>query len=534
MKHHLLAAAMAFILTPIAHAENLSLSLKVLGEHKTGVFNQGAAEIVAFDSDNKRVFKVNAQAATVDVLDISNPASPTLINTINASTFGASANSVAVNKGIVAVAIEATNKQDPGVVAFYNAADLTLLHSVTVGALPDMVTFSPNGRYVLVANEGEPNADYTVDPEGSVTVIDLQAGVKNAKVSTATFTAFNGMEAALRAKGIRIFGPGATTAKDLEPEYIAFSNDSRYAWVSLQEANAFALVDVKNAKVLEIQPLGTKDHSLAKNALDASDREISSSLGAINIAQWPVQGMYMPDAISSYNYRGDTFIVTANEGDSRDYAGFSEEARVKDLTLDPTVFPNAVDLKKDAQIGRLKTTKANGDTDGDGDVDVIYTFGGRSFSIRNSRGELVFDSGADFETRTAAMFPTQFNSNYDSNASFDTRSDDKGPEPEGVALGNIRDHVFAFIGLERVGGVMVYDVTNPYDAQYVTYLNNRNFAVDAKLIDGSTNPAVGDLGPEGLTFISAEKSPNKKPMLVVGSEVSGTTTVYQIDVKVVK
>jgi hypothetical protein len=307
--------------------------------------------------------------------------------------------------------------------------------------------------------------------------------------------------------------------------------------VSLQEANAFALVDVKDAKVLEIQPLGTKDHSLAKNALDASDREISSILGAINIAQWPVQGMYMPDAISSYSYRGDTFIVAANEGDSRDYSGFSEEARVKELALDPTVFPNAADLKKDAQIGRLKTTKAagvNGDTDNDGDVDVIYTFGGRSFSIRNSRGELVFDSGADFETRLAAMFPAQFNSSHDSNSSFDTRSDDKGPEPEGIALGNIRDHVFAFIGLERIGGVMVYDVTNPYDAKYVTYLNNRNFAVGVQLADKSTNPAVGDLGPEGLTFISADKSPNRRPLLVVGNEISGTTTVYQIDVKVIK
>jgi len=528
MKKSLLAMAMALAFSPLTQAGNQTLSLKVLGQHQTGIFAEGAAEIVAYDADTQRVFKVNAQAATVEVLDISNPASPSLVGTIDATALGGSANSVAVNKGIVAVAIEATDKQAPGLVAFYKASDLTLQSTVNVGALPDMVTFSPNGRYVLVANEGEPNDDYTVDPEGSISVIDISAGVKNTKVSTAGFTPFNGMEAALRAKGVRIFGPGATVAQDLEPEYITFSKDSRYAWVSLQEANAFALVDVRLATVLDIQPLGTKDHSLAKNALDASDREISSSLGKINIAQWPVQGMYMPDAISSYSYRGDTFIVTANEGDSRDYDGFSEEARVKDLTLDPTVFPNATDLKKDAQIGRLKTTTANGDTDNDGDVDVIYTFGGRSFSIRNSRGELVFDSGSDFETRLAALLPGQFNSSHDSNSSFDSRSDDKGPEPEGVALGNIRNHVYAFIGLERIGGIMVYDVTNPYAPEYVTYINNRNFTVDA------TTPAAGDLGPEGLTFIPSNKSPNKKPMLVVGNEISGTTTVYQIDVKTSK
>jgi hypothetical protein len=523
MKQSLLAIAIAWAFSPLAQAGNQTLSLKVLGQHQTGIFAQGAAEIVAYDANTRRVFKVNAQAATIDVLDISNPASPSLVGTIDASALGGSANSVAVKKGNVAVAIEATDKQAPGLVAFYKASDLTLQSTVTVGALPDMVTFSPDGRYVLVANEGEPNDDYTVDPEGSVSVIDIRGGVKNAKVRTADFTAFNGMEAALRAKGVRIFGPGATVAKDLEPEYITFSNDSRYAWVSLQEANALALVDVKLATVLEIQPLGTKDHSVLKNALDASDKD-----KAINIAQWPVQGMYMPDAISSYSYRGDTFIVTANEGDSRDYAGFSEEARVKDLTLDPTAFPNATDLKNDAQIGRLKTTLVNGDTDGDGDVDVIYTFGGRSFSIRNSRGELVFDSGSDFETRLAALLPAQFNSSHDSNNSFDSRSDDKGPEPEGVALGAIGDHVYAFIGLERIGGIMVYDVTNPHAPEYVTYINNRNFSVDA------TTPAAGDLGPEGLTFISAGISPNKKPLLVVGNEVSGTTTVYQINVKATK
>lgn len=528
MKKTLLAVALGLALNASAHAAS-TISLQAIGQHQTGVFDEGAAEIVAFDAGSKRVFKVNAQATTVDVLDITNPASPTLVSTINAASLGASANSVAVNKGIVAVAIEAEDAQAPGVVAFYDASSLDFLKKVDVGALPDMLTFSPNGRYVLVANEGQPNDDYTVDPEGSVSIIDLGKGIANATVKTADFQAFNGKEADLRAKGVRIFGPGATAAQDFEPEYITVSDNSRWAWVALQEANAFALVDVKLGKVLEIQPLGTKDHSKAKNALDASDRD-----GKINIAKWPVKGMYQPDTIASYDYRGDTYIVTANEGDSRDYDGYSEEARVKDLTLDPTAFPNAAELQQDENIGRLKTTLANGDTDGDGDVDEIYSYGARSFSIRNSHGELVFDSGADFEKITKQLLRKEFNSNNDENGSFDSRSDDKGPEPEGVALGTIRNQVFAFIGLERIGGIMVYDVTDPYHVSFVEYINNRDFSVDAQLPDDSVNPAVGDLGPEGLTFVPAGKSPNGKPLLVVGNEISGTTTIYQINVKTVK
>ncbi|KJV06522.1 choice-of-anchor I family protein [Methylocucumis oryzae] len=528
MKKNLMALAFGLIMNGSVYAESV-ISLEVIGQHQTGVFAEGAAEIVAFDAGSQRVFKVNAQSATVDVLDISKPSTPVLVNTIDATSLGASANSVAVNKGVVAVAIEAVNKQDPGVVAFYDASTLSLLKSVTVGALPDMLTFTPDGRNVLVANEGEPNDDYTVDPEGSVSIIDIAKGVANAIVRTVDFKAFNGMEAELRAKGVRIFGLGATAAQDFEPEFITLSDNSRYAWVSLQEANALALIDVNLAKVLDIQPLGFKDHSKVKNAIDASDRD-----SRINITKWPVKGMFQPDGIASYNYRGDTFIVTANEGDSRDYDGYSEEARVKDLVLDPTAFPNAAELQKDENLGRLKTTLANGDTDGDGDVDEIYSFGARSFSIRNSRGQLVFDSGADFEKITKQRLKSEFNSNHEENGSFDSRSDDKGPEPEGVVLGTIGNQVFAFIGLERIGGIMIYDVTDPYNVTFVDYINNRNFNVDAQLADGSVNPSVGDLGPEGLTFIPAGKSPNKKPLLVVGNEVSGTTTVYQVMVKKLK
>jgi 2',3'-cyclic-nucleotide 2'-phosphodiesterase / 3'-nucleotidase / 5'-nucleotidase len=525
-----LAAAIGLILaTTTAHAAPVMhhrLSLEVIGQYQTGVFDEGAAEIVVHDSRTQRLFVINADAASVDVLDINDPTQPVPIGRIDASALGAGANSVAVHKHLVAVAIEAEDKQAPGLVAFYDSVSLALIGSVPVGALPDMVTFTPNGRYVLVANEGEPNDDYSVDPEGSVSIIDLRHGARHAQVMTADFRAFNGLEDELRAKGVRIFGPNASAAQDLEPEYITISKYSRKAWVSLQEANALAVIDIPRAKVVDILPLGTKDHNLPGNELDASDSD-----GGINLANWPVRGMYMPDAIDSYQSRGKTFIVTANEGDSRDYGGYSEEARVRDVTLDPVVFPNAAELQDKANLGRLKITLANGDIDGDGAYEELYSYGARSFSIWSANGHRVYDSGSEFEALTALYLPDDFNSNNDENGTFDSRSDDKGPEPEGVVLGQIRERTYAFIGLERVGGIMVYDVTNPYQVQFVDYVNNRDFSVDVQLPDGSTNPLAGDLGPEGLTFIPARESPNRKPLLVVGSEVSGTTTILQIDIE---
>jgi hypothetical protein len=528
MKHHALAAALCLTMATGAFAQQHpapTFSISVIGQHHTGIFDDGAAEIVAHDPHTQRVFAVNASAATIDVLDINDPSNPSLIGTINAKELGAGANSVAVHRGVVAVAIEAEDKQAAGLVAFYNAVDLELINSVEVGALPDMLVFTPNGQYLLVANEGEPNDEYSVDPEGSVSIIDLRFGVMQAKARTADFHAFNDKAQELREQGIRLYGPNASVAQDLEPEYITVSDDSRFAWVSLQEANALALLDIRKARVVDLLPLGTKDHSLVENSLDASNKDKT-----INISQWPVHGMYMPDAIASYRFRGRTYIVTANEGDSRDYDGYSEEERVKDLELDPEVFPDAETLQEKENLGRLKVTTANGDTDGDGDFDQLFSFGTRSFSIRDARGRLVFDSGDEIERMLAQELPGYFNSNNDDNDSFDSRSDDKGPEPEGVAVGRIGKRTYAFIGLERVGGIVVYDVTNPYKPNYVDYINNRDFSVDVELPDGSSNPLAGDLAPEGLAFIPARRSPNGQPLLVVGNEVSGTTTIYQIEV----
>ncbi|NEQ47638.1 MAG: bifunctional metallophosphatase/5'-nucleotidase [Leptolyngbya sp. SIOISBB] len=489
--------------------------LSVLGTFETGVFDDGAAEINAYDPDSQRLFVVNSNSVTIDILDLSDPTNPTKIGEIDATEFGAGANSVAVKDGIVAVAIENETVTDNGEVVFFNAEG-DFLGEVEVGALPDMVTFTPDGTKVLVANEGEP--DDGVDPEGSISIIDLSNGVANATVETADFTAFDGQEEALRAEGVRIF-PDATFSQDAEPEYIAVSPDGTQAFVSLQENNAVAVVDIANQEVTDIIGLGTKDHSVEGNGIDASDRD-----DAINIETYPVFGLFMPDAIASFEFNGTNYFVTANEGDARD-----EDARVEDLDLDPTAFPNADELQLEENLGRLEVSTIDGDTDGDGDFDELYAYGARSFTIFDAEGNLIFDSGDDFEQITASLFPEAFNSTNDENGSFDSRSDAKGPEPEGVVIGEVDGSTFAFIGLERVGGIMVYDITNPAEASFVDYLNNRNFDVEAELADGSTNPAVGDLGPEGLTFISADDSPTGEALLAVSNEVSGTTTIYAFE-----
>ncbi len=520
-------AGVAFSFAPIPAAtagKGFGISMAPIGSYHSGIFNEGGAEIVAHDPETQRVFTVNAGLSTVDVLDISDPSSPAKIMTIDISPYGDSPNSVAVHNGVVAVAV-ANPSPEEGAVAFFDA-DGNFISSVAVGAGPDMLTFTPNGQRVLVANEGEP-ADYCApgldhDPEGSVSIIDVRGGVEDlsqSDVTTATFTQFN--DAALDAS-IRIFGPNATVAQDLEPEYITVSHDSKTAWVVLQENNAIATLDIKKGKFTDIFGLGFKDHSLAGNGIDASDRD-----DTINIANWPVKGVYMPDGIASYKSKGKTYLVTANEGDAREWDCYAEEARIKDLTLDPAAFPNASDLQEDENIGRLTVTTANGDANDDGMYEELYAFGARSFSIWDENGQQVFDSADDFEQITAEALPAYFNANHEDNSAstFDNRSDNKGPEPEGVVLGKVRGMTIAFVGLERIGGIMAYDITNPASPSFLSYANNRTFEVPAD------SPAAGDLGPEGLAFIKADDSPTGKPLLVVGNEVSGTTTIYEITVE---
>jgi hypothetical protein len=827
-------------------------ALQLLDTHETGLFNLGAAEIVDYHAATRRVFVVNSHAARVSVLELGPRGFRHGERTVEPGRdipgFGAGqVTSLAVSGDLVAVAVCAGSSDRRGRVAFYGATDLRYLGAVTVGYLPDMLTFTPDGRRVLVANEGEQVRSaarrIVADPEGSVSIIDVSRGVDAATVVQARFDGFDARIEEYRNAGVRIprlgdsyFDAGEGEVKlstDVEPEYIAVAPDGKTAWVSLQENDAVAVLDVEGGRFTEILPLGVKDfsrgapsletwawaesqaggagasgplrglwfepaeshagrevfyalrgtriervrlergranvsdasplegapreyrglardprdhtfwvgdagraavyhftaegellhelsplsaveppagtatssHALGvaavtldperrrvhlllqspssngtgapssqvvpivvldgdaaspgfgkplaaylyvldgvgragsaprvagaalvasgqllvleqgaagarssapsvfrvdldgasdvlgraraglgafvecgadeltrsygvelarkqklfvlppcagvvpadvrelallgdgtiavgigaerpataavsavglvsfddQNRLDASDRD-----GAVRLRHWPVLGGYMPDGIAALHVGGEDYFVTANEGDTRDY----DAKRLADIELDPIHFPDAAALQAAASLGRLKISALDGDLDGDGDFDEIHAFGARSVSVWDGSGNQVFDTGALFEEVTAVAMSSAFNSNNAENGSFDTRSDDKGPEPEGLELAEIDGRTYAFVGLERVGGIVVLDLTDPRAAAFVEYVNPRDFAGSA------ARGSARDLGPEGLRFVPASESPTGRGLLLVANEVSGTTSVYDVN-----
>ena len=658
----------------------------------TGTF----AEISAFDEVNNRIYSTSSNPYGVSVFSF-NEGIVSKIGFIDLTSYGVAPNSVAVYNGILAVAQADSIKTDKGSILFYDK-DYKLLNKITVGALPDMVTFSPNGNYVLVANEGEPNDDYSIDPEGSISVINLVNGIANATVSTATFSGvsipagvrvfgrskvvasdlffseyaegtsnnkyleiYNGTnstidltsyalpnvgnaptvageyefwnsfpagatigagktyiiahpsaDASILAKanhtlaflsngddgfalvkggtwndadmdnivdagemtnftkldwigdfnaqpsgGWDVAGVTAATKdhtlvrksnfsgnsnwanaagtnennsewivksvddwtglgahslinysskeQDMEPEYIAVSADNSTAYVTCQENNAIAVLDIASAKITKVLDLGVKDLSNPDFALDASDKD--DSIGYLRNYD-NVFSYNMPDAITITSIKGVEYLITANEGDSRDYAGFSEEKRVKDVVLDATAFPEGSVLRKDANLGRMKITITAGDTDGDGDFDKLYGYGGRSFSIWDTEGNQVFDSKNQF----TSILATQFPGNYPAD-----RDDDKGAEPESVTVGVVDGKTFAFVGLERSAGVMVYDISDPANATFVQYYNKNG----------------NDRSPEGLVFIDQNKSDNGQAYLISTNEFiedsyDGSVSAYSV------
>lgn len=538
------------------------ISLSVEGRSASQGFNASAAEIVAYDAGGGRIFTVNAQSGKVDVYTAASAAqfaslaapqqsidlaAMLVANNVvaNAGLVGA-ANSVSVHGNLVAVAVEANPKIDNGWVVFLNGTSLAFERAVQVGALPDMLVFTPDGSKLLVANEGEPNVGYTIDPEGSVSVITLS----DYSVATIGFSDFNvggPRNGELPLSKMLIAGVGATVAKDLEPEYIAVREDGLEAYVTLQEANAIAVLNLTNNTVKKIIGLGFKDHTIPGNELDASQQD------GVNLKTWPVLGAYMPDSIAAYTVAGRTFLVTANEGDSREdwlngladqasceAAGYyyssskcRDELALRDIATAPSAFAAKLSselsgLNTDTTLGRLKFSYHATNAKNGGTVSRLYAYGARSFSIWDAQtGERVYDSGSEFERITANRYGSLFNQDHNGSLAGDKRSNSKGPEPEGVAIGQINSRTYAFIGLERMGGVMVYDITNPNAASFQQYLNNRDWTATP---NAAAVTAGSDLGPEGFTFVSASKSPDGIPRLIVGNEVSGTTTVYKINV----
>lgn len=545
---------------------NSALTINLIGRAVLNAQSpEGAAEIVAYQASKKWIYAINSSgdAAVVNIIPADTFDTAALVQdnegivnttnlgtaitlTLNDNTSG-DANSIAIdeNNQLLAVAMAAKSVGEAGQVAFYDISGDTpiFIKNVTAGFLPDMVTFSHDGAKVVVANEGEPNGDYSIDPQGSISIINVNDGVIADNATNIDFTAYNDKQSELEALGLIFANPtgrtingnliNTTVAMDLEPEYVSISKDNKYAYVSIQENNALAIVNLEDNS-LELKGLGFKDWSSLQ--IDASDKD-----GGVNFKSYPgLYGMYQPDTISSFSWKGANFIVSANEGDAREYffdttdeadcitkggvdfdeddgcLAYIDESRVEDLTLAANFdYLN----NDDNDIGRLKVTTVKGDNNNDGQYESLYAYGARSFTIWDSNGLVVFDSGDDIGRITASVHGEAFNNNEDENKG-DTRSDDKGAEPEALTIGTIGERTFAFIGLERMGGIMIYDITNPYDVQFEDYFYNRGLIAGAEI--------TGDLAPEGMTFIPREQSATGEPLLIIGNEISGSIAVWEV------
>jgi hypothetical protein len=501
----------------LAPRANEDLSLRYVTSFEPSKTRSNSCEVIAYDPATQRLFTTSGIEGYVDITDFSEPSSPKLIRSLNMNSYG-SVTSLAVHNDLLVVASPNVNPQLAGSVIVLSI-DGTPIKQFVVGVQPDMITFTPDGKKVLIANEGQPSLDYSIDPEGSVSIIDISKGIQNTSqndVKTLDFTAFNSQAATLISQGIRKTKASSTLSQDFEPEYITVDENSQKAWVTLQENNGIAEINLTSQTITSIFPLGTKDYSVSGNGIDASDNN-----QVIAIANWPVKAFYIPDAIANYTAQGKRYLVIANEGDEKEYVNLNERTTVGASTyvLDPIRFPHGNQLKKNHMLGRFRVTNLNGDANGDGIFEEIYCVGSRSFSIidANTRN-MVYDSGDDFEMITSSLsfISPIFNADNENNT-LKGRSRSKGPEPEGITIAEIDGKTYAFTTLERIGGIMAYDITNPNQATFVDYANSR-----------STTTYTGDHGPETIIYIPPTKHNKNRSYLAVANEISGSISIFEV------
>ena len=564
-----------------------SLSLSVVGRYVSdNEFDTSSAEIVSYDKTTDKLYVVNSQEQSVDVLSFDDQGAPEKQGAIDFSaaqtkagiTFGA-ANSVVANNGLVAIAIENDNKQSDGVIALYNSSDLSFVNVYAAGALPDMVTMTEDGNMLVAANEGEPSGDYSNDPEGSVTLIDISAGTDDAKavVTQIDFNDFDaGQSRHSELENVRLPAPhGASVSQDLEPEYVAITSDNK-AVIALQENNAFATINLATKEVESIKGLGTKSWASVADGGQGYELDLTNKDDVFTLNSYPqLVGYYMPDSIAAFSINGEEYVISANEGDGREYIyettqqacdtanhawdgddyapggddenatdyanemddciSYTDEGRGKDLDvaaahplMNESVYGADGTIANKNAIGRIKVLM---DNETIAENENVPTFGARSFSIWNAQGEQVFDSGSQLSE--IANTTSHFNTSNDAQEN-DNRSDDKGVEPEAIEVAVINGATIAFVGLERHGGIAAFDVSNPEAPVFLDYLNNRDFNADVcTIVDGdgecdndTYNPAAGDLGPESIEYFTREGN----HYIAVGNEVSGTTTVFDLNV----
>lgn len=500
-----------------------AINLEKIGGYDSGFSNKdgGVAEIISYDKMKNQAWVVNGATGKLDILSLDQVTGgisekmsaksldiPAIVAKAAPDFQYGDMTSVAVHgeKGIVAVALQDVDYNKHGYAAILTT-DGELLTMIEAGCQPDNIVFTPDGRKILVANEGEPRegiGEGIVDPAGSVTVITLDAAdVQKSTAVTVDFEVFDSQRETLIADGI-IMVKDNLPSVDFEPEYITATDQKAY--IALQENNAIAVLDLDTKEYSGVYSLGYKDLSGEKDALDLVED------GVYEAKTYDAVSAYMPDGIAVYETDGKTYILTANEGDAREWGDYCNEIKATATATDGTEAEKVCVINAEVTDG-LPEGKT-----------VLY--GARSFSIYrvdNDGLTQVFDSGNDFEVKTAGYFPAYFNISNDDKA-FDSRSPKKGPEPESVVIGKVEGRTYAFVALERIGGIMVYDITHPEKADFCNYINTRDFSEDPEAVEKLT----GDIAPEGLAFIPAEDSHSATPVLLAAYEVSGTVGAYAV------
>lgn len=501
-----------------------AVKTELIARYNAGAYSAdgGSAEITAYNAANGFAYSVNGVKGTLDCVDMRALKDSAAVETLSGTELKAAAlaensgdgfsygdmTSVAVSPDgkTLAVAMQDEDYRKHGRVLFFDCGgdgSLTYSGIAETGVQPDMVTFTEDGAKVLTADEGEPREGYTaagaVDPMGSVTVIDVQT--KAAKI--VDFGAFDAKRGELVSAGI-VLKKETAPSVDLEPEYIAVSGNKAY--VALQEANAAAVLYIDSLQFEDIFSLGFEDYGRVAVDLNKSDGKYDPK------TYENIRGIRMPDGISAAVINGETYLLTANEGDSRAWPVGSETDtnEIKDKTSPVN------GIRTGGKVTWFDAGQYDGLEEG-----VDYIFGGRSFTVfkvTSSGLEEVFDSGSDFERITAQTVSEHFNCSNDT-AEAEDRSGKKGPEPEGITVGAVGGHTYAFIGLERTGGVMVYDISDPANAAFKNYFNSRDYSADIR----------DDVSPEGLTFAAADQNSSGMPVLIISNEVSGTVSVMAID-----
>jgi len=503
---------------------------------------EGSGEIATFHPGSKRIFATNGVKNAIDIFDISNVAAPKKVGSLSLSPYGNDVTSVAAGRDVVVAAVLVTEtfsatgapSTPNGKLVVFDTNGKVLSSPDILGVLPDSVTFAPNGTTALVAIEGQPvcakddpattakeDTDYlkASDPEGGVSIVDLTNPAAPV-VKFAGFKQFN--VAQMKAKGIAVSSVVNNVAKDFEPEFIT-AVDNKYAYVTIQEANAIGKLDIEAASFESVTR--AFESKLSVTARDTSDRD--SGAGPRNYAN--VVGASQPDAIASFKVGSGHYFVTANEGDAREYTCLNDDQRGSSLKVDSRRFPNWSTLSASAALGRAKVNPTIGDRDGDGDIDTIHLRGSNSMTMYRN-GIALWDSGELLDQiQIKAFGVANINGSHSLSSDKSTmnyvgqdRSDDKGSEPEGVAVGMVGNTRVAILGLERMTALAVFDITQPRSPVFQEWL---------QMLPAKATPAkdVKHWSPEGIVFVPADKSPSGKALIITSYELSGSISIHQIE-----